>query len=932
PQTFTYPYQQTPLPPNGTFSEFGAYPGSPDPFHRAMSTAPGSQHPHSPHSPALYQTFASPPTPQPHPYFPPPPPPPQHLQQADPNYAWQHGPPTPAPFFIAFDPRAPEMTQSQFLGTLNHQQPQQVFAESESTMTIPLGSPSRPSSRASQYGPASPHAPSPQFPQFQQVQPPSQALSPPPASYTPLDARSPSPDRPLSSRGFRTAEEEYADQVAQNLKPAEAYSATRRAEEMVATEQRRKKAPSPAPAAPVPAPMSLQRTQSFTSTRSMRTPPPPSPSARYTSPAPSPVLPLFVHQSLSPQIVDPGLLETIGEDGESQAGTAKSYMLSNLAAALKADEEDNENRVKKPMPNSPSRNSVQDLEDFVEDEGKMKELDTKTLPPPPVPSERTKVSTSAVPRAQDIFARTEEVKEPEKPVQRAPSPPKVNLIPRSDGGLNKLESFLNRPTTPDLSSLPNRSASASPSRVSFPDRAASASPSRSNLVAFPRVGCPSRTLSPPIDPSALGGFRSEPSGLRARSLSRARSEKQLALLYENEDPKVALKKAMEGATPPPVVAASLRSRTASTPVRATTDEVKKVGVSSSRPMTLARMSSSVSTPSISANGKVADKYVAGRKVVDVEEVNMIKKEAVGRVSAWLKEDETPVVKEDAKKTPMSIKRATIDFVRPAPTPPKAIVAEASVTRPTSIPTPPSPAVENRPSPPTITAPEPSIEELLAKEPVTKMKFGGLAPPSSRKTLAVDGDEDLVAKYCVKSARGGRGGVVSSVAGLWGGKIEAEAPQRELTKSPPTVPKVLKVASTAPVAQPLRPVVPVDNTKRTNLSLRTMMDSNPAPIVSSPSTPRLAAARPVSLSPTKSSAPAPARLSPSAKRWSVPSPAPTFVNTTMGKPPALSRSPVLVAPARSQTTPSRNVEVKPVGKVTGGIANLIARYQQEVARP
>lgn len=149
-------------------------------------------------------------------------------------------------------------------------------------------------------------------------------------------------------------------------------------------------------------------------------------------------------------------------------------------------------------------------------------------------------------------------------------------------------------------------------------------------------------------------------------------------------------------------------------------------------------------------------------------------------------------------------------------------------------------------------------------------------------------------------------------------------QRQQTKSPPPPPVIITKAQKV-VAAP-RALAPVNNVR----NLRTMMnDATPtSPMLS----PRPLAPTPTSIAPgpskpkPSSSAPPP-RLAPSAKRWSAPTPAPTFVNTTMGRPPVLSKPPGPVP-----TTPSTPGEVKPVVKVAGGIANLIARYQQEVARP
>ncbi|GAA5884312.1 hypothetical protein JCM3774_001513 [Rhodotorula dairenensis] len=272
-----------------------------------------------------------------------------------------------------------------------------------------------------------------------------------------------------------------------------------------------------APATPPPPPPSAR------SRTPLRTPPPPAPSAAYrpsptTSPAPDD------ESVASPSCASdvPGLLETIGEDGESQAGTAKSAMLpSGMTDALRAPgpSTSSEETRSTQADNSPGRSSVQDLEELVEaaeqarerardespsgrSEAKRASAD-KALPDPPAQR----------PSARNIFARDPaDVSEGAVPSPTAPStsrntsssPPK-----REPGGFAALQARLARSTPPAATALPT---TLSPrSQVSR-----SPSPTKSSL-----------------DTTQVGNV----SALRARSISRASRYQQAVRETEEQDPR-----------------------------------------------------------------------------------------------------------------------------------------------------------------------------------------------------------------------------------------------------------------------------------------------------------------------------------------------------------------------------------------------------------
>ncbi|GAA5943299.1 hypothetical protein JCM3775_002609 [Rhodotorula graminis] len=521
-------------------------------------------------SPAMY------PPSTPTPYFPPPPAAPAELYDPVPAaYAAPHG-------YVAFDPTVPDLSTSQFLGSLQHQQPGYV--------PTPPGTAFSPPPPQAQHAPLAPWSvaapPSPQ-PHVASVPPPHGPPPPPSRAHT-------------IAAGLGLAPHEAA-QVEVNLAPLEPYSAAQRAHQHARTasdlpylaQQQQQRGVEPvrqhsAPAAaaahvhggeldlpdaspprpcasPVPAIRGgeVRSPEPVTSsapsrTRVSHTPPPPSPSSHFRraeqSRSPSPVesapasasahsSPLGAASPASASAAAPtsALLETIGEDGESQAGnTARSAMLPpGLADALRDD-----GGAGTTAGSSPGRSSVQDLEELVEEEERRdveRRARTKEgsraadLPPMPFPTTAATASRDARPRAQDIFAPVVAVPSsaPTAPSPASSSSPTRLAAPKRDGGgLSALEARLARPSTPDLSALQLCSPSRSPSPIK-------------------PLGSPAphaRAFAPHLDLLHLGGeSETVGSALRARSISRASKHEEERRRAVEEDPKEAVRRAVAGA-------------------------------------------------------------------------------------------------------------------------------------------------------------------------------------------------------------------------------------------------------------------------------------------------------------------------------------------------------------------------------------------------
>lgn len=794
-------------------------------------------------------------------------------------------PPPPTPAFIQFDPNAPDLTQSRFLHSLETSQPGSVFVPPNSAMPFAMGMPSHVATPVQTLQPmhfAPPPSISPPLPQ-----PPQQLHQLPQQQQL---AEPTSPSRPRSSLGHRPTEScleqdigfdhATAVQVAANLAPIEPYSMTARVHQ--AEEQARHphvEASSSPPAAwdqvapsPSPSPVPMHRAPTInTTTRALRTPPPPSPSSGLSGfsaavqPAIAPI------EGFTGMGDGAGLLETIGEDGESQAGTARSVAAGIKEALAGPIEEETEvHSVQGRL--SHSRSSAQDLEDLVAEEDRRLASQDKTLPAPPVPSVTSK-PLSTLPRAQDIFSTPAspkvEKKQQQQPIGTVPPPLSKSpmRLARADGGLSALEARLSRPVTPETSTHV------------FPTLPLSPTPSSG----------PSRALSPPRSSStnALGA-------LRARSISRATSERELAqrLAAVEQDPSEALRKALAsaptfstsrpasismsskassqsytsmgltssgapsspassfeaelekqfGQQPPksPIVEQleamaieeddkrelklEQRRSVPSTPSRPSFASKRKPAPSaeepstelkaivkeqlatprpapisiSSAPVTVASPSSPTRKPLPAPPSPLAvspatsvpnlSPLVDGRKVVDAVEIKGLKKEAATRVTDWLKEEASPTSNRAGDKAARR-HTATLVFGRPAPAPPSpsstptksnpwSSNAVAS-SRPrhkytkseSHVVVPPAPIVAK-------VVEEPTMAELLAATETASprsspTKTVGVLPALSRTRLGrLEIAEDAAAaRYDVRSARGGKGGVVTNVANKWAARIE-----------------------------------------------------------------------------------------------------------------------------------------------------------------
>lgn len=854
PAPYLNPYQVSPVDPYSDFTPHGLY----SPATTATTSSVGQGHGHSmssasrQHATLYHRPSVSAAAASPSPYFAPPP-------SVPPELAYGHQ----QQQYIAFDPNAPDLTQSHFLQSLQHQQPTQAYVPPNSSMSIGLGTPSPASTRTnSPTSGVDPSAPwgAPNGVVFAPPPPPPPILSPPPPGhpasqvYTaePPNAHtsfSPAPHVPSSPYTLSHSPSSFSPihahspspaelaQIAHNIGPIEGYSATTRA-------RGRTESTPPAsyqpivPPNPSPSPVPMHRSHSASSISRERPPPPPSPSAgasRFTA-SPGPVSPLGGTAEGSVGMGgDPALLETIGEDGESQAGTARSVQ-AEMRKALAGLEEGNEDpavlarrmeeaaRISSPKatsrPTFASRSSLQDLEDLIQQEEEAKALQTnKTLPGPAVPSARTKPSSPA-PRAQDVFAA---------PAVDPPRSP-IKLPSRSEGGLSALEARLSsRPTTP--SSSVERSMS----------------PPKPNVTA--------RALSPSSEAGAgFGG------ALLARSLSRASSEAELRkrLAEESEDPKEVVRRAVEKASwasigkaegkkgeqsekfevvafakpmagrptfvskrkavpsfespatsPEPIAPASVATETPFTPPTATDAPAASLASPPPRLSPSAPSTSPLPSPTI----------LNGRKVVDAAEVKGLQKEAVGRVSDWLKSDESGSNQAGEKAARRRTTDLTFGRVAPAPpggeagaalrSPPMAkvpspwtsrkprtpstgepAVVTAAPTATPSVGSTPVPAAAPRPShkytqslPVNVvksSSPPPSNEPTMAELLAAEERSGSTSAPATGKpsfklggkaTRGLKTEEDISTRYDVRSARGGQGGIVASRANVWKERVQ-----------------------------------------------------------------------------------------------------------------------------------------------------------------
>ncbi|GAA5840438.1 hypothetical protein JCM3766R1_000288 [Sporobolomyces carnicolor] len=834
---------------------------------------------------------------------------------------------------IAFDPSLPDITPSRFFGALQSQQPQHVY-----------GIPALPQAGTISRTPVFSH----------ETQLPPNFAPPPSLSRPPVP--------PLDSHPSRQPSPQCAP--ASNipaLEPLEPYSAAQRAHQDPRTSNpaspchhepasyssppavyvpERQSLP---PSCPSPGPSAVNVVSS--SRTPLRTPPPPSPSAHYRNSSPSSSL--SITSAVNP--IDTVALDTIGEDGESQAGTTKSQALGEgVLKALREDQEESGIHSVR-VGNSPRSTSVQDLEELVAEEERKHEADqqqskkAKELPDVPLSAQESNELNPATVRAQDIFGDAGD-----KPPSRSKNSNAPNHD-RSQDGLAALQARLARSTSPFK---PACSPSPSPTKPESP---------------APALAVPKAT-----------------SALRARSLSRSsrQKDKDLAKALEEaeEDPAEGVKRALakanssaakggeQSAPPPPNVSSEVwkaitamknlevapqgeskvtssvdakpplvdlpirgvekplpvprqdveeaPARVASPPARPPSRPIFGSSASpTKRQPTLPSIpiaSASTRLTSIDLSSPVepraeretrAEEVVPkvneqGRKVVSAVEIKELKKEAVVRVGDWLSSESKPTANRGISPwSSLSKSQSNINlqtqpvFGRQAPPPPAsspepstAVNVAAAIAESTSF---------TRPA--TTESELPTVAQLIAAETRAELRrIEGSSRKPSPVLKGMDGSlaaskqaEEFEPTYHHSSARGGKGGKVTSVATIWASREEGAA------KIPIPTPilrhKATKSLSNleAPTAQPLSPVgnAPL----RTN---RRSLQVVPDPVAAKP-----------------------------------------FLNTTLGRSTSASATNSR-KPAQSSDRPPLfgKEQVKPTDG-NGGIKvkDILARYQQQIAR-
>ncbi|GAA6016111.1 hypothetical protein JCM11491_000671 [Sporobolomyces phaffii] len=784
------------------------------------------------------------PSPQPH-YLPPSPQPYTHAT------AVPYPMPTPQQGYYSFDPALPDLTPSRFLGALQYQQPAQTELQSPTGLS-----------------------PSPHFYSHQ-----SGVHFPPPPS---LVQQAPVP--PLDSHPSRQTSPQPPLSVSPGMQPLEPYSAMNRAHH--ASESPRPAPPlsarpvhtSSAPAAYTPetsmvppsCPSPAPSTRSQSSRAPLRTPPPPSPSSQYRQTSPSSSI-VGISTLQSP---DANSLDTIGEDGESQAGTTKSQALTASAlAALRGQDEDAGSVRSVKVGNSPGRTSVQDLEELVAEEERRHEeskssVDSaKALPVLPSPSRHARPDAAVA--LQQLFIGGAE----QGTSSRSSSPSKESTVRPSDG-LAALQARLARSTSP----LPQTPIS--------PRLPLSRSPS-------------------PAKSTALGVPQPATSALRARSLSRSSRRKdplsEKVLQEAEEDPAEVVKKALSRAswstskaaepTPPPnvssdvfravtamkslelgsqgetrvtseaqgkplpvklsevrVIERPVPSRTSPAPLEKDDLPYRVASPPPSRPPSRPVFGSAASkrddlpviTPSsfvpppldlsspveplkhLPATDEVAQPAEVralppvevnqhGRKVVDTVEVKELKKEAVARVGDWLQSDTRPVRAAASPWSSLSSSKSISTLSQQAPLIKFGRQAPLPPTTIVKVSVPP--ATTPLPANQPARTEEPTVAQLIAAE--TRAQLRNIESSSEKPSLVAKGLDGFLAATKRDEEFEPRPYQHSSARGGKGGKVtnvtSIWASREENAARIPVPSPVLGHKSTKSLDfTPSQPLVPVGN--------------------------------------------------------------------------------------------------------------------------
>lgn len=671
---------------------------------------------------------------------------PQHIPP--PDWRYQAHTPTPQPYYVGIDPSASVITPSNFLNQIT-QGP--ILQEN------PYFPPQMPA--AADPGLSESWSPQSSVPAAYHKPPSSMSVREEPHTYfhAPQANDIMVPERPTSARGDRSVSapqpqlspahraaslpafdnltpEELA-QIQANVEPLH-YSGTTRAtmtrEELRESMRVRRRSAPQLDQWPPPL---------------RATPPPPSPSSRF--------LPTDEEESRRDS---PGLLETIGEDGESTAGTLRNQ--AALAALLRESAS--------PVPDPPIIQSTQasrpalirgssaaDLESLVEDPEFKLEAD-KTLPGPPVPSARTKPVANSLSRAMDIFANVASPQTEKQPIvetettaaksrrqsldsvqsSATPKATKPSMSKsRSEAGLASLEQRLSRPISPlaEISS-PN----------SRPLTIMQKLPKTTTAGAL-RTKSSSISLKEDFDCSApADGVLKPPSSLSKQSRSRTMSDlsKEVQPLKDHSLSRVNswLERSKSTPSPIPEMVSKLLQ-----PVEPRQD---LVGVNDSVSQIKAVRSSSAKPP--------------------------VRQKSLSMPSMAVLPKPIPVASESTYKKP-AIPTTTVLNLALSPPSPRPVANSSS--RPNED---LNETIFARKAKRLSTQVQPNRSAVKYKDlscAPTELK----APSLSSKKRASESTDSLEdgPKYDVKSARGGRGGVVTSVAGLWSGKIATEEASKAL---------------------------------------------------------------------------------------------------------------------------------------------------------
>lgn len=671
--------------------------------------------------------------------------------------------------YVAFNTDAPDLTQSTFLQTMQTYQAQQVWVPPNSAMSIPLGAPPSPSTIG--FAPPPPLlSPPPPGSAAEQTRVFSNSFAPPPrAHFVPASASHPSPISPAVAQAMAFVSPEHRDIVAHNMRPLEPYNAMQRG---LSPSKSPQHAPQPMPATSAASQASslLHRSHSTNSLRSQtsRSTPPPALSAAVRC---SPTLacgsaPASTYEDNASLLG----LDTIGEDGESQAGsrnnTAQSTNLGPGVLAALAAGHDLPSPQGRPGIGS-RRTSAQDLEEIVAAEEER------------VAQEQTDKATQEA--SAEHIVRDTQRPSPHEEIVALPRTRLETPSVRSSEGLSALEARLSHSGSQSVTPETRSTRAISPAVTSFSSSASSRSESGTA--------------------KALTGQLSTSKGPTSATGPTA-SEVQPPI---EETVKVSVSSPTKKHAPRPTFTSKRLVATSPTDIAATPD-------SSQVPR----------SPTIALDAET------GRQIVNVAEHTDLKQEAAGRVAGWLHSAPTPDASAGRDFTSAELasdntfikplKRRTIDLTihREAPQPPSS--TEGTTASPwTSSSKRRGAAEKTRTETPSeganirrvqarhkYTKSEPTMVQLLESNDEPGM-VNAIPIRRSTKLLdlsnqqAQDNEDDIRVEgvYAHKSARGGKGGVVTHVAQVWANRTD-ETSVRIVSKG---VERVLADSTSGPARNP-----------------------------------------------------------------------------------------------------------------------------------